>query len=84
MRTAHLPTVPATRYYYQGRGPQGNKFEHVSHFGHQMLVAEEGPVGFYIVRFKATWVIVTWEPPPNTHDWKHYVPATSLAAGQNG
>ena len=33
------------------------------------------------------WVVVTWEPPPpvnrmtDRHDWKHYLPATSLAGG---
>ena len=36
----------------------------------------------------ASWVIVTWDPPcvnrmTDRQDWKHYLPATSLAGGNN-
>ena len=43
-------------------------------------------VGPCMVRSSASWLIVTWDLPlpwTDTHDWKHYLPATSLAAAKN-
>ena len=45
--------------------------------------AGPGPGESCTVRSHAPWIMVTWGPPPpqwtDRHDWKHYLPATSLA-----
>ena len=38
--------------------------------------------GVTLVRYSASWVMVTWDPPIDRmmerHDWKHYFPTASL------
>ena len=48
------------------------------------LCTEESPC---MVRSKALWVMVTWDTPcgqTHRHNWKHYLPTTSLARGKKG
>ena len=46
-----------------------------------------GPGGPCTVGFNASWVMVTIGPPVNRqtarHEWKHYLPTTSLVGGNN-
>ena len=58
-------------------GPQINNFEQVSSLGYQMSLAREG----------ASRVMGNGHMGPpcgrtDTHDWKHYIPATSLTGGK--
>ena len=70
--------------------PQVNKFEQVSNLGHQMTLPEgmgpctEGPVYTEVQCIMDNGNMGT---PTNRmmykHDWKHYLPATSLVGGNN-
>ena len=43
--------------------PQVNKFEQVSSLGHQLPLAGDGGLGESMVRFNASWIMVSWGPP---------------------
>ena len=76
---------------------QVNNFEQVSSNGHQMSLAggtgPEGPMsdvqgcGQGVLYSKVQRIMGNghmWAPQQNDrHDWKHYLPATSLADGNN-
>ena len=55
-----------------------NKFEQASSDGHQMSLVGGA------VRSNASWVLAIWGPlcgQTDTHERKHYLPATLLAGG---
>ena len=65
-------------------GPQVDKFEKVFSLGHQMSNEFPCPEGGGRLRVGSLYGEVQWvQWLIDRHDWKHYLPATSLAGGDN-